>query len=77
MPETIQTVQPNDREQEVLAVLAVRAANPYHIREETGLDKGAVNTALNKLARYGYVQQVTRGLYEITDEGREVVSGDE
>lgn len=61
----------------VLEVLAVRAANPYHIREETGLDKGDVNTVLNRLGRAGYLQQVTRGLYEITEKGRAEVDRDD
>lgn len=43
-------------------------ANPYLIREETGFEKGTVNTALVTLMRRGTVQQVTRGLYEYTGE---------
>jgi len=59
----------DDRDSNVLAVLADGRANPYLIREETGLDKGDINTVLNRLARAGYVEQVTRGLYEITKSG--------
>jgi len=59
----------DDRDSNVLAVLADGRANPYLIREETGLDKGDINTVLNRLARAGYVEQVTRGLYEITTSG--------
>jgi len=59
----------DDRDSNVLAVLADGRANPYLIREETGLDKGDINTVLNRLARAGYVEQVTRGLYEITASG--------
>lgn len=62
-----------DRDRAVLAVLADGRANPYLIREETDMDKGDVNTVLNRLARYGYLVQVTRGLYEITEKGRAVV----
>jgi len=60
----------NDRDREVLELLADgRRANPYLIREQTGLDKGDTNTALVRLSRAGYVEQVTRGLYEVTSKG--------
>ena len=61
----------NDRDRDVLHILARGRANPYLIREETGLDKGDVNTILNRLGRGGYLEQVTRGLYEITPKGRD------
>lgn len=67
----------DDRDREVLAVLADGRANPYLIREDTGLNKGDVNTVLNRLARAGYVEQVTRGLYEITESGKRRVRNDE
>ena len=66
-------VELDDRDLSVLAVMVDGRANPYLIREETGLDKGDVNTVLVRLARAGYVEQVTRGLYEITDKGLETV----
>ena len=64
----------DERDRAVLEVMADGRANPYLIREETDLDKGDVNTVLVRLARLGYVEQVTRGLYEITDRGRTVVN---
>lgn len=64
----------DDRDHDVLRVLADGRANPYLIRERTGLDKGDVNTVLNRLGRGGYVRQVTRGLYEITERGEEEVA---
>lgn len=67
-------VELDDRDRAVLEVMADGRANPYLIREETELDKGDVNTVLVRLARLGYVEQVTRGLYEITEEGREAVN---
>lgn len=60
----------NDRDRDVLAVLSEGRANPKLVRDETDLDKGDVNTVLVRLGRSGYVRQVTRGLYEITDDGR-------
>lgn len=66
----------NERDRDVLQVLATGRANPYLLREETGLNKGDVNTVLNKLGRNGYLTQVTRGLYEITEKGRAEVDGD-
>ena len=62
-------VELDDRDREVLEVLGEGRANPYLIREKTGLDKGDTNTVLNRLARAGLAQQVTRGLYEITVHG--------
>lgn len=52
-------------------------ANPFLIRERTDLDKGEVNTLLNRLGRRGYLRQVTRGLYTLTDRGRDALSDEE
>ncbi|GAA1280214.1 hypothetical protein GCM10009725_30100 [Aeromicrobium tamlense] len=60
----------DSRDREVLETLAEGRANPMLIREQTDLDKGDVNTALVRLGRGGYVEQITRGLYEITPKGR-------
>ena len=59
-----------DRDRVVLEALADGRANPKLIRNETGLDKGDTNTVLVRLSRAGYVEQVTRGLYELTEKGR-------
>lgn len=75
MATTQYDVDLDDRDHAVLSVLADGRANPYLIREETGLDKGDVNTVLNRLGRGGYLQQVTRGLYELTEQGRAEVDG--
>lgn len=67
-----------ERDRAVLDVLADGRANPYLIREGTDLDKGEVNTVLVRLARAGFAEQVTRGLYTITDKGRrEIEENDE
>jgi len=76
MAVTEQDMQPDDRDLDVLRVLDGGRANPYLIREETGLDKGDVNTVLNRLGRNGYVEQVTRGLYRITIKGKDAVHHD-
>ena len=76
MAVTEQDMQPDDRDLDVLRVLDGGRANPYLIREETGLDKGDVNTVLNRLGRNGYVEQVTRGLYRITIKGKEEVDNE-
>ena len=60
----------DDRDREVLEVLAEGRVNPLLIREQTELDKGDVNTVLVRLGRSGYIEQITRGLYEITSKGR-------
>ncbi|GAB3690501.1 hypothetical protein GCM10028857_26930 [Salinarchaeum chitinilyticum] len=59
-----------ERDYEVLQTMREGRANPLLIRERTALDKGDVNTVLVRLGRSGYVEQITRGLYEITDKGR-------
>jgi Mn-dependent DtxR family transcriptional regulator len=64
----------DERDRAVLAVMMDGRANPYLIREETDLDKGEVNTVLVRLGRAGYVEQVTRGLYEVTEKGREAMN---
>lgn len=73
---TAEDMELHDRDRDVLHVLADGRANPYLIREETGLNKGDVNTVLNRLGRAGYLRQVTRGLYEITDDGREEIQSE-
>ncbi len=70
----VDMVELDARDRAVLAVMIEGRANPYLIREETDLDKGEVNTVLVRLGRAGYVRQVTRGLYEITENGREVIT---
>ena len=67
-------MQPQGRS--VLSILSVGRATPYLIREQTDLDKGEVNTVLVRLGRAGYVRQVTRGLYEITDTGSAIADGE-
>lgn len=66
----------DERDREVLKILAEGRVNPLLVREETGLEKGDVNTVLVRLSRAGYVEQVTRGLYEITEKGRNELEGD-
>jgi len=77
MGTTTTDMEPDEEHQHILRVLATGRANPYLIREETGLGKGTVNTRLNQLGRNGYVEQVTTGLYEITEKGRAEVADDE
>lgn len=60
----------DERDYAILRVLVDGRANPYLIREQTDLDEGEVNTVLVRLGRAGYIQQVTRGLCEITEKGR-------
>lgn len=76
MGATTADMELDDEHRRVLRVLATGRANPYLIREETGLGKGTVNTRLNQLGRNGHVEQVTTGLYELTEKGRAEVSGD-
>lgn len=62
---------PGDDEQTVLGVLEEQhRANPYLIREETGLSKQRVNAALDHLTTAGWAKKVTRGLYEFVADPR-------
>jgi len=61
----------NDDDDAVMAVLEAEGrANPYLLREETGLDKGAINNALSRLTAAGWVSKRTRGLYDYVDDPR-------
>lgn len=65
--------EPREEEDAVLSVLAEEnRANPYLLREKTGLDKGTTNTALTRLTSAGWVRKVTRGLYEFVEDPRGV-----
>jgi len=63
------TMELDDRDLDVLAVLAEGRANPMLLRERTDYGKGSINTSLNRLCRSGLATQVTRALYEITPQG--------
>jgi hypothetical protein len=63
-----------DREQAVLRVLNEGRANPLLIRKQTELDQSDVSTALLRLGRANKIEQVVRGLYRITEKGRQEVS---
>lgn len=62
---------PTEKEEAVLEVLRKEnRANPYLLRDKTGLGKGDVNTALSNLRAAGWVVRVTRGLYEFVEDPR-------
>ena len=64
--------EPTDDEDAVVRLLAEeRRANPYLIREETGLAKQNVNEALKQLQAAGWVEKRTRGLYDFVADPRE------
>lgn len=69
---------PDETDRQVLGVLRrERRANPKLIREQTGLDKGTVNTVLVRASRHGDVEQVERGLYDYTgDDALSVVDSE-
>lgn len=71
--ETTDMVDLNDRDKAVLSVLAEGRANPMYLRAETDLDKADVNTVLVKLTRDGLVKRLVQGLYEITNDGLEII----
>lgn len=66
-----ESFEPDTRDEAVLEVLAEEGrANPYLIRERTDLSKGDINTSLVRLTSAGWVEKVTRGLYEFVEDPR-------
>lgn len=64
--------EPSDADEAVLSVFKDYGfANPYLIREETEMEKGDVNTCLVRLTSAGWVEKVTRGLYEFVEDPRD------
>jgi len=65
---------PSEHEEVVLAVLKRQPgnrANTMLIREEAeGLSKQQINVALNQLQAAGWVERVTRGLYDFIGDPR-------
>jgi predicted transcriptional regulator of viral defense system len=70
-PPVNEEYDPTENDEKVLNVLKGGRANPLHIREESGLAKQRVNESLERLRSAGWVQKVTRGLYELVDDPRE------
>lgn len=63
--------EPTDNDDAILSVLVdYGMANPYLLREETGLSKGDVNNSLSRLTAAGWVKKITRGLYEFVEDPR-------
>ena len=48
-----------------------RSGTPKTISEEIGKSQGYVNQRCSKLASYGLVRKVARGVYVLTDEGEQ------
>lgn len=65
--------EPSDDEEAVLDVLKEEPggrANAMLLREKSDLPKQRVNTALNQLVAAGWVERVTRGLYDLVEDPR-------
>lgn len=63
--------EPTDQDEQVLSVLREGRANPLYIHEQTGLRKQRINDALQRLTSAGWVEKLTRGLYELVEDPRE------
>jgi len=67
--------EPSENEEAVLAVLKDQPgsrANAMLLREELDdVSKQQINDALNQLQAAGWVEKVTRGLYDLVDDPRE------
>lgn len=62
---------PGEDVEQVLSVLKSGRANPRHIINETGLEKGEVEYALRRLRDAGWISRPARGLYEFKEDPRE------
>lgn len=62
---------PSDDAEAVLSVLKEGRANPKHLMNETGLEKGEVEYALRRLRDAGWISRPSRGLYEFVEDPRE------
>lgn len=63
--------EPSEADEAVLRVLKDEGrANPYLIREKTELSRQQINQVLNRLTAAGWVEKVTRGLYEFVEDPR-------
>lgn len=62
---------PSENEEDILELLHEGRVTPKLIKDETGLNDQQVNYALNQLMAAGWVEKVTTGLYELTEDPRE------
>lgn len=60
----------------ILEVLVEGRATPRYIHEQTGTDRHRITSCMSDLVTVGWAEKLTRGLYEITPEGREEVLED-
>lgn len=70
---------PSDDDAKVLDALAAEPcgrANPYLLRDATGLSKQRVSNSLRQLVAAGWVRKVTRGLYDLVGDPRDTESVD-
>jgi len=64
--------EPTESDESLLQVFQTHdRANPYLLREETGLSKQVINERLKQLTAAGWVRKVTRGLYEFNEDPRD------
>ena len=62
---------PSDNEEYLLDVLKEGRATPLYFKERTGLNDQQINYGLNQLMAAGWVERVTKGLYELVVDPRE------
>ena len=63
--------EPSRNEEYVLDTLKEGRATPYYLKECTGLNGQEIDYALNKLIAAGWVEKVTKALYELNEDPRE------
>lgn len=63
--------EPSELDEEILEIAKEGRVTPYLLRQETGKSKQIINNRLNRLTAAGWMQKVTKGLYEFVEDPRE------
>ena len=66
--------QLNDADEQILDELQHGRASPSYLSELTGLEQTYINQRLRRLDEHGHVENLARGLWELTDDPREEVA---
>lgn len=62
--------EPSENEEQVIDVLKDGRATPKLIKEETDLNDQQINYGMNQLIAAGWVEKVSKGLYELRADPR-------
>ena len=63
--------QLNEADQTILDELSRGRASPSYLADQTGIEQTYINQRLRRLNEHGHVENLARGLWELTDDPRE------